>query len=103
MSVGTSGAAVRSIAAEIGQLEAGLGGRLVRPADADYDLVRQVWNGMVDKRPALIARCTGVADVITAVRFGREHRLPIAVRGGGHNVAGSGVCDGGLVIDLSRR
>jgi FAD/FMN-containing dehydrogenase len=93
---------VRSIAAEItGQLEAGLGGRLVRPADADYDLVRQVWNGMVDKRPALIARCTGVADVITAVRFGREHRLPIAVRGGGHNVAGSGVCDGGLVIDLS--
>ena len=102
MSVGTSGAAARSIAAEItGQLEAGLRGRLVRPADADYDTVRQVWNGMVDKRPALIARCAGVADVIAAVRFGREHGLPIAVRGGGHNVAGSGVCDGGLVIDLS--
>jgi FAD/FMN-containing dehydrogenase len=83
------------------QLQAGLRGRLVRTGDADYDTVRQVWNGMVDKRPALIARCAGVADVITAVRFGREHGLPIAVRGGGHNVAGSGVCDGGLVIDLS--
>jgi FAD/FMN-containing dehydrogenase len=102
MSVGTSGAAVRSIAAKItGQFEAGLRGRLVRPADADYDTVRQVWNGMVDKRPALVARCAGVADVVAAVRFGREHGLPIAVRGGGHNVAGSGVCDGGLVIDLS--
>jgi FAD/FMN-containing dehydrogenase len=83
------------------QLQAGLRGRLIRPTDPDYDTVRQVWNGMVDKRPALIARCAGVADVITAVRFGREHGLRIAVRGGGHNVAGSGVCDGGLVIDLS--
>ncbi|MDT0352827.1 FAD-binding oxidoreductase [Pseudonocardia charpentierae] len=103
MSVGTSGAAARSIAAEItGQLQTGLRGQLIRPADADYDLVRQVWNGMVDKRPALIARCAGVADVVAAVRFGHEHRLPIAVRGGGHNVAGAGVCDGGLVIDLSQ-
>jgi len=102
MSVGTSGAAARSIAAEVtGPLEEGLRGRLVRPADADYEAVRQVWNGMVDRRPALIARCTGAADVIAAVRFARGQGLPIAVRGGGHNVAGSGVCDGGLVIDLS--
>jgi hypothetical protein len=56
-----------------GQLQAGLRGRLIGPADGDYDTVRQVWNGMVDKHPALIARCAGVADVITAVRFGREH------------------------------
>ena len=102
MSTDASGPAARTIAAEItGQLEAGLRGRLVQPSDADYDTVRQVWNGLVDKRPALIARCGGVADVIDAVRFGREDGLPIAVRGGGHNVAGRGVCDGGLVIDLS--
>jgi FAD/FMN-containing dehydrogenase len=102
MSVRTSGATARSIANEItGQLEAGLRGRVIRSADSDYDTVRQVWNGVVDKHPALIARCAGVADVIAAVRFSREHGLPIAVRGGGHNVAGRGVCDGGLVIDLS--
>ena len=102
VSVGTSGAAARSIAAEItSPLEAGLRGRLVRPADEEFESARQVWNGMVDKRPALIARCAGVADVIAAVRFGRDHGLPIAVRGGGHNVAGTGVCDDGLVIDLS--
>jgi FAD/FMN-containing dehydrogenase len=83
------------------QLEAALRGQLVRPGDATYDAVRQVWNGMVDKRPQLIARCAGVADVVAAVNFGREHGLPIAVRGGGHNVAGSAVCDDGLVIDLS--
>jgi FAD/FMN-containing dehydrogenase len=102
MSVRTSGATARSIANEItGQLEAGLRGRVIRSADSDYDTVRQVWNGVVDKHPALIARCAGVADVIAAVRFSREHGLPIAVRGGGHNVAGRCVCDGGLVIDLS--
>ena len=83
------------------QLESAMRGRLIRPGDADYDAARQVWNGMVDKRPQLIARCAGVADVIAAVNFGREHGLPIAVRGGGHNVAGSAVCDDGLVIDLS--
>jgi FAD/FMN-containing dehydrogenase len=82
-------------------LAAGLRGRLVRPEDGDYDAARAVWNGMVDRRPALIARCAGVADVIAAVRFAREHGLLLAVKGGGHNVAGNGVCDGGLVIDLS--
>ena len=78
-----------------------LRGRLVEPDDTNYDEVRAVWNGMVDKRPRLIVQCVGVADVRAAVAFGREHDLPIAVRGGGHNVAGDAVCDGGLVVDLS--
>jgi FAD/FMN-containing dehydrogenase len=78
-----------------------LRGRLVRPSDADYDETRAVWNGMVDRRPALISRCVGVADVISSVNFAREHGLLLAVRGGGHNVAGNAVCEGGLVIDLS--
>ena len=78
-----------------------LRGRVVGPEDAGYDEARAVWNGMVDKRPRLIVQCVGVADVRAAVAFGREHGLPIAVRGGGHNVAGDAVCDGGLVVDLS--
>ena len=77
-----------------------LRGRLIRPSDDDYDAARAVWNGMIDRHPALIVRCAGVADVIEAVRFGRQQSLDIAVRGGGHNVAGFGTCDGGLVIDL---
>jgi FAD/FMN-containing dehydrogenase len=62
---------------------------------------RLLWNGLIDKRPALIARCVGVGDVIDSVNFARENELLVAVRGGGHNVAGNAVCDGGLVIDLS--
>lgn len=76
-------------------------GDVVRPGDAGYDDARSVWNGMIDKYPAFIARCTGVADVIDAVNFARENDVLIAVRGGGHNVAGNAVCDGGIVIDLS--
>jgi FAD/FMN-containing dehydrogenase len=82
-------------------LSASLRGRLVQPSDVDYDDVRAVWNGMIDKRPALIARCAGVADVVTAVQFAKEYNLRVAVRGGGHNASGNAVCDDGLMIDLS--
>jgi FAD/FMN-containing dehydrogenase len=76
-------------------------GQLLRPGDDGYDDERKIWNGAIDRRPALIARCTGTADVILAIRFGRHHDLLVSIRGGGHNVAGTAVCDGGLMIDLS--
>jgi FAD/FMN-containing dehydrogenase len=79
----------------------GLRGELLRPDGTVYDEARKVWNGLIDKHPALIARCTGVGDVVDSVNFARENDLLVAVRGGGHNVAGNAVCDGGLVIDLS--
>jgi FAD/FMN-containing dehydrogenase len=79
-----------------------LRGELVRPGDAGYEEVRKVWNGMIDRRPALIARAASVADVINSVTFARENDLLLAVRGGGHNVAGTGTVEGGLLIDLSR-
>jgi FAD/FMN-containing dehydrogenase len=78
-----------------------LRGELIEPSDARYDEARKVYNGMIDRRPRIIARCADVADVIAAVNFGREHKLLIAVRSGGHNAGGLGVCDDGLVIDLS--
>jgi FAD/FMN-containing dehydrogenase len=76
-------------------------GALIAPEHADYDDARAVWNGSVDRHPRLIARCSGTADVAAAVRFARRGGLEIAVRGGGHNVAGTAVCDDGIVIDLS--
>ena len=85
----------------IATLERGLRGRLIRPTDSDYDGARAVYNGMIDKRPRLIARCVDVADVIAAVNFAREEGLLLAIRGGGHNGPGLGSCDDGLVIDLS--
>jgi FAD/FMN-containing dehydrogenase len=88
--------------AAVQALAARLRGELIRPSDAGYDDARKVYNGMIDKRPALIARCAGVADVVAAVNFAREQRLTLAVRGGGHNGPGLGTCDGGLVIDLAR-
>jgi FAD/FMN-containing dehydrogenase len=79
----------------------GFRGRLIIADDPDYDTARAVWNGAVDRRPRLIARCSGAADAAVAVRFARDHDLGIAVRGGGHNVAGTAICDDGIVIDLS--
>ena len=88
-------------AAVVERFGSGLRGELLRPGDSAYEEARKVWNGLIDKRPALIARCAGVGDVVDSVNFARENDLLVAVRGGGHNVAGNGVCDGGLVIDLS--
>ena len=85
----------------VGALAATFHGELIVPGDERYDGARRVWNGMVDKRPVIIARCTGVADVVAAVTFAKEHGLLVAVRGGGHNVAGNAICDDGIVIDLS--
>jgi FAD/FMN-containing dehydrogenase len=78
-----------------------LRGRVVEPGDADYDDARSVWNGMFDRRPALVARCAGTADVIAAIDFARSQKLELSVKGGGHGVAGRAVCDAGVVVDLS--
>src|SRR5436305_13419713 len=83
-------------------LKASLRGELLQPGDEGYEAARKVYNDMIDKHPALIARCADVADVITAVNFGRENNLLVSIRGGGHNAGGLGICDNGLVIDLSR-
>ncbi|HEU5378973.1 MAG TPA: FAD-binding oxidoreductase [Ktedonobacteraceae bacterium] len=86
---------------QIETLQAGLRGELIQRGDERYDAARQVYNGMIDKRPLLIVRCADVADVIAAVNFSRDNNLLVAIRGGGHNAGGLGTCDNGLVIDLS--
>src|SRR6266487_4486260 len=83
------------------ELASHLRGTLLRRGEAGYEQARQVYNAMINKHPALIARCMDVADVIAAVNFARDHQLTLAVRGGGHNGPGLGTCDDGLVIDLS--
>jgi FAD/FMN-containing dehydrogenase len=83
------------------ELGARFRGDLILPDTADYESARKVWNGMIDRRPVVIARCKSVSDVQAAIRFGRDNNLPIAIRGGGHNAAGLAVCEGGIVIDLS--
>jgi hypothetical protein len=87
--------------ARVQEFGARLRGRLITPGDPDYDAARKVHNGMIDRHPRLIAQCRDAADVIAAVAFGRDNGLKVAVRGGGHNAAGLGTCDDGLVIDLS--
>ena len=85
----------------IDELASSLRGQLLRSGETGYEEARQIWNAMIDRRPALIARCAGVADVMRSLEFARRHDLLVAVRGGGHNIAGNAVCDGGLMIDLS--
>jgi hypothetical protein len=87
--------------ATIETLAANFAGELIQPQEPGFDATRQIWNGHVQRWPALIARCRGVADVMAAVRFCQEHDLLASVRGGGHAVAGHAICDGGVVIDLS--
>jgi FAD/FMN-containing dehydrogenase len=88
-------------ALDIAGLQEGFRGELLRPGDPGYEDARRVWNGSISRFPALIARCAGVADVISAVRFARATGLLVAVRGGGHSFPGLSVCDGGLLVDLS--
>src|SRR5881409_3416896 len=85
----------------IANFKANLRGRLIEPGDKDYDEARKVYNGMIHKKPRLIARCVDVADVMRSVNFARENDVLLAIRGGGHNAGGLGICDDGLVVDLS--
>ncbi len=91
-----------SKSAPLQDLKAHLHGELIGPNDRSYDASRTVWNGMIEKYPAVIVYCSDVADVVSAVQFARDYHLLVAVRGGGHSISGSSVCDGGMVIDLSR-
>jgi FAD/FMN-containing dehydrogenase len=86
---------------ELQAFRTGFKGAVLAPEDAAYEETRKIWNAMIDRRPGLIARCTGTVDVVQAVRLARKHKLLLSVRGGGHNIAGLAVCDGGLMIDLS--
>lgn len=88
-------------AGRIDDFKNGFGGDVILPADAEYEEARKIWNAMIDKRPAVIARCKSTEDVVKAVEFAREGGLSLAVRGGGHNIAGNALCDAGIVIDLS--
>src|SRR5437762_14317198 len=85
----------------IADFKRNLRGRLIEPGDKDYDGARKVYNGMIHKKPRLIAWCADVADVIQSVNFARENDLLVSIRGGGHNAGGLGICDDGLVIDLA--
>jgi FAD/FMN-containing dehydrogenase len=98
---GLDGKTVNIAADALQSFKAVFKGALLTPDDAPYEDTRKVWNAMIDRRPGLIARCTGTADVVQAVRFARQHGLLSSVRGGGHNIAGLAVCEGGLMIDMS--
>jgi FAD binding domain/Berberine and berberine like len=102
LAVKLSGAQTTIERAAVRELRASLKGTLLAPGEEEYEAARHIWNGMIDKHPALIARCTNSADVVHAVTFARERELLLAVRGGGHSFPGYSTCDGGLVIDLSR-
>src|SRR6266516_7236762 len=89
--------------AAIGELRNLLRGGLLRPGDAGYGEACSIWNGMIARRPALIARVSGAVDIVACVNFARDNGLPLSIRGGGHNIAGTALCDGGLMIDMSLR
>ena len=93
---------MKIVDADLSALERGLRGTVLSPSDQGYDEARKVWNGMVDKRPAMIVRCAGTQDVVRAVSFARDRGLVLAVRGAGHHIAGVSLCDDGLVVDLSQ-
>jgi len=97
----TETATPEAITVDVERLSNLVHGPVLGPGDEGYDAARRIWNGAIDRRPACVARCTGVADVVAAVRFARERDLQVAVRSGGHGVGGHALCDGGLVIDLS--
>jgi FAD/FMN-containing dehydrogenase len=97
-----TGAEILLSSADVDDLRAGLRGQLLLTGQDGYDEARRIWNGSFDRKPALIARCAGAADVMRAASFAKSHDLLVAVRGGGHSVSGQSVCDGGLMIDLSR-
>jgi FAD/FMN-containing dehydrogenase len=88
--------------ADVGELRRSVEGDVLVAGDHEYETARLVWNGMIDRHPAVIVRCTRNDDIVAAVRFARAHRVPVSIRGGGHNVAGHAVCDDGVMIDLSR-
>src|SRR5713101_4955341 len=90
-----------SVVQTVTELRSTFAGEILQPTDAGYEEARKVYNGLVDKRPALIAQCRGLADIIDAVHLARRLNLEVAVRGGGHNGAGRATIDGGLMIDLS--
>ena len=85
----------------IERFQAAFRGEVIQPGDSGYETARKIWNASIDRHPGIIARCSGVADVVAAVNFARENELLVAVRGGGHNVSGKALCDDGIVIDLS--
>ena len=88
-------------ATKIKELRVKFRGEVLLPGDDGYDSARKIWNATIDKRPALIVRCTTTSDVVHAVNFARDNGLLLAVRGGGHNIAGNAMCDDGIVIDFS--
>ncbi len=101
MATATTSKAPSTTTTDLERLRAAIRGTVITPEDSSYDDARTVWNAMIDRRPRLIVRCAGTADVITAVTYARRHDLVLSIRGGGHNVAGNAVCDDGLMIDLS--
>jgi len=99
--VETNGTSVSLSKSKLDEFSQQIRGDLIYRDDGRYERVRAIWNGMIEGSPTAIVRCTGTADVVTAVDFARRHDLLLSVRGGGHNVAGHALCDGGLMIDLS--